>query len=100
MRARLVLAGLPRPVPQYPVRLPSGLVLHPDVAWPEYRVGAEYDGEWHAEDRALDLDRRRGNKLTSNEWLIVHATKHRMGRGFPGFVREVRDALIARGWRP
>jgi len=63
-------------------------------------VGAEYDGEWHAEHEAMDLDRRRGNKLTSNEWLIVHATKHRMGRGFAGFVREVRDTLIARGWRP
>jgi hypothetical protein len=100
MRARLVMAGLPTPVPQYPVRLKSGRVLHPDVAWPEYRVGAEYDGDWHAEEGPMDLDRRRGNMLTSHEWLILRATKHRMGRGFPGFVREVRDTLVARGWRP
>ncbi|WP_280839963.1 hypothetical protein [Micromonospora sp. A200] len=32
LRVRLVLGGLPRPVTQHPVRLPSNLVLRPDLA--------------------------------------------------------------------
>jgi hypothetical protein len=35
LRVRLVLGGLPKPVAQCPVRVPSGLVLHPDLAWEE-----------------------------------------------------------------
>ena len=34
LRVRLVLAGLPPPVSQHPVRLPNGAVAHPDLAWP------------------------------------------------------------------
>jgi hypothetical protein len=98
MRVRLVLAGLPMPVPQYEIRLESGLVLHPDVAWPEYRVGAEYDGEWH--EGTIDLDRRRQNALQRAGWKIVYLTNKRMRNDFRGFVREVRDEMMARGWRP
>ncbi|HLT10094.1 MAG TPA: hypothetical protein VK028_04715, partial [Micromonosporaceae bacterium] len=100
MRVRLVLAGLPKPVPQYPILLPSGLTVHPDAAWPEYRVAAEYDGVWHADDRAFHLDRRRLNELLAAGWLVFHATSRRLDRGFSGFVREIRDGLISRGWRP
>lgn len=100
MRVRLVLAGLPKPVPQYPIRLPSGLTVHPDAAWPEYQVAAEYDGLWHADDRAFHRDRRRLNELLAAGWLVFHATSRRLDRGFSGFVREIRDGLISRGWRP
>jgi hypothetical protein len=100
MRVRLVLAGLPKPVPQFPVVVPSGRVLHPDAAWPEYKVAAEYDGAWHGADAPLDLDRRRLNTLVGAGWLVFHATNTRMGRGFPSFVREIRDGLISRGWSP
>ena len=100
LRVRLVLAGLPMPVPQYPVVLSSGLVLHPDAAWPEYKVAAEYDGVWHGQDDQLHLDRRRLNLLVAAGWLVFHATSRRMQRDFRGFVREVRDGLISRGWRP
>jgi hypothetical protein len=98
MRVRLVLAGLPVPVPQFPVHLDSGLVLHPDVAWPDYKVGAEYDGRWH--ERALNLDRRRHNAIQCAGWRIVYLTSERMANDFRGFVREVRGELMARGWRP
>jgi hypothetical protein len=98
MRVRLILAGLPIPVPQFPVQLADGQVLHPDVAWPEYRVGAEYDGEWHED--ALHIDRKRQNAIQRAGWKIVYLTSKRMARDFRGFVREVRGELIDRGWRP
>ncbi|MEV1145943.1 DUF559 domain-containing protein [Micromonospora sp. NPDC049799] len=99
LRLRLVLAGLPRPVTQHPVRLPSGLVVHPDLAWPEHRVAVEYDGQWHAEADRLHVDRARLNALVAAGWLVLHVTSRRLHRDFPGVLREVRAALASRGWR-
>ncbi|RKN38877.1 hypothetical protein [Micromonospora endolithica] len=99
LRLRLVLAGLPRPVTQHPVRLPCGRVVHPDLAWPEHRVAVEYDGQWHAEADRLHVDRARLNGLVAAGWLVLHVTSRRLHRDFPGVLREVRIALAARGWR-
>jgi hypothetical protein len=63
LRVRLVGSGLPRPVAQLPIVLPNGLILHPDLAWEEYRVAVEYDGIWHASAAQLHRDRRRLNLL-------------------------------------
>jgi hypothetical protein len=100
LRVRFVLAGLPPPVPQHPVRLSSGLVLHPDLAWPEFRVAVEYDGQWHADADQLRRDRRRLNQLVADGWLVIHVTGDRLRRDFGGVLGEVRTTLISRGWRP
>ncbi len=100
LRVRLVLAGLPRPVAQYPVRVPTGLILHPDLAWPEFRVAVEYDGQWHSDADRMHLDRRRLNQLVAAGWLVLHVTGRRLRKEFPALVREIRAALVARGWRP
>ncbi|MEU8299281.1 hypothetical protein AB0C04_18615 [Micromonospora sp. NPDC048909] len=99
LRVRLVLAGLPRPVAQHPVPVASGLIVHPDLAWPEYRVAVEYDGHWHAEADPLHADRRRLNQLVAGGWLVLHVTSRRLHGEFPTVVREVRSALLSRGWR-
>ncbi|MFD6567318.1 endonuclease domain-containing protein [Micromonospora profundi] len=99
LRVRLVLGGLPRPAVQYPVRLPNRIVLHPDLAWPEYRVAVEYDGQWHADAEQLHRDRRRLNLLVGAGWLVLHVTSRRLHVEFPAVLREVRAALVARGWR-
>ncbi|MGY0004929.1 hypothetical protein [Micromonospora sp. I033] len=100
LRVRLVLAGLPRPVAQHPVRGPSGLVLHPDLAWPEFRVAVDYDGQWHVDPDQLHRDRQRLNQLVAAGWLVLPVTGRRLHREFPALVREIRAALVARGWRP
>ncbi|MFG2067028.1 hypothetical protein ACGFKZ_09235 [Micromonospora tulbaghiae] len=100
LRVRLVLAGLPRPVAQYPVRVSTGLILHPDLAWPEFRVAVEYDGQWHSDADRMHLDRRRLNQLVAAGWLVLHVTGRRLRKEFPALVREIRAALVARGWRP
>lgn len=99
LRVRLVLAGLPRPVAQHPVRLPSGLVLHPDLAWPEFRVAVEYDGHWHSDPEQLHRDRRRLNHLVAAGWTVLHVTSRRLRDDFPAVAREVRVVLTRRGWR-
>ncbi|MFG3300700.1 hypothetical protein [Micromonospora chersina] len=100
LRVRLVLAGLPRPVARHPVRGPSGLVLHPPLAWPEFRVAVEHDGRWHADPDRLDRDRQRRHQLGAAGWLVPRVTGRRLDRELPALVREIRAALVARGWRP
>nr|WP_030502823.1 hypothetical protein [Micromonospora purpureochromogenes] len=100
LRVRLVFAGLPRPVAQHPVRVSTGLILHPDLAWPEFRVAVEYDGQWHSDADRMHLDRRRLNQLVEAGWLVLHVTGRRLHKEFPALVREIRAALVARGWRP
>jgi very-short-patch-repair endonuclease len=95
LRVLLVLAGLPRPEAQHPVRIGS-LVLHPDLAWPEYKVAAEYDGKWHEEPRQAELDKERLRLLTRAGWFVVPVTRERM-REFPELVAEFRRALRSRG---
>ncbi|WP_406078092.1 DUF559 domain-containing protein [Micromonospora sp. NBC_00858] len=99
LRVRLVLGGLPRPVAQHPIRLSGGLVLHPDLAWPEFRVAVEYDGRWHADPEQLHRDRQRLNLLVGAGWLVLHVTSRRLQNDFPAVLAEVRSALISRGWR-
>jgi hypothetical protein len=98
LRVRLVLAGLPTPVPQYPIPVGS-VTLHPDLAWPDYLVAIEYDGLWHGEPDQMHRDRRRLNKLAASDWIVLHATSERLRRDFRGLVTEVRAALSSRGWR-
>ncbi|TNH31051.1 hypothetical protein FHG89_04490 [Micromonospora orduensis] len=99
LRVRLVLGGLPRPVTRQPIRVAGGLVLHPDLAWPEFRVALEYDGRWHSDPQQLHRDRRRLNLLVGAGWLVLHVTSRRLHGEFPAVLSEVRAALIGRGWR-
>lgn len=55
-------AGLPIPLRQSPVELPSGITIHPDFYWPNHRLVVEIDHiAWHGgrADRARDSNRDR-----------------------------------------
>jgi very-short-patch-repair endonuclease len=94
LRARLVLAGLPKPVSQFVIEKDGEFIARVDLAWPDLRVAIEYDGAWHGEPGQLDLDRARLNRLvTTDGWIILHATKRRMREDFDGLVAEIRSAL-------
>lgn len=98
LRVRLVLAGLPPPVTQYIITRDGMFVARVDLAWPEYRVVVEYDGEWHAGDPAqIHRDRRRLNRiLGTDDWLVLHVTAHRLRADFDGVLAEIRAALNTR----
>ncbi|WP_230414788.1 hypothetical protein [Micromonospora tarapacensis] len=84
LRARLVLAGLPRPATQHPVQVPGGAILHTGLAWPEHRVAVQFDGQ-------------RLYPLVRAGWLVLHVTLRRAHQDFPSVLREVRAALVDRG---
>ncbi len=70
----LVQAGLPRPVPQHQV--PVGRTVYVlDLAYPDVRLGVEYDGwAFHRTRTSFDHDRRRGNALALAGWTVLSFT--------------------------
>jgi hypothetical protein len=37
--------------------------------------------------------------LVASGWLVLHVTSRRLHGEFPAVLREVREALVSRGWR-
>jgi len=95
VRLILVRAGLPRPQTQHWVgdrRI--------DMAWPEWKVGVEYDGAQHWTDKFThgdDVARR--EFFAERGWRLVHVV-HAHLRHPPGIVARAENALLAAGWRP
>jgi hypothetical protein len=87
--------GLPRPVSNFRVDLPTGPRFI-DAAWPGCLVGGEFDGYWeHLTSRKrFDDDRVRRNELTDAGWKIYNLTSTMLRddpRGaFGPIVRAVR----------
>jgi very-short-patch-repair endonuclease len=89
---RLLDWGLPEPVRQHKVRLRSGRSARIDLAWPEHRVGLEYDGErWHT-GRRLAADVEREEALRALGWWLLRVDRHDLA---PSSTR-VQRALTAR----
>lgn len=86
----LVAAGLPKPSQQFRVRA-RGRAYRLDAAYPEFRVGLEYEGaDGHTQPGDVVRDRRRLNDLTAEGWDIRFATR---GTTAQAFVTDVREAL-------
>lgn len=87
-------AGILVPVSQHPIVV-EGKQRYLDYAWPELRVGLEWDGfAEHGMIRStFDDDRLRGNGLALMGWLVLHATSRTPDHDL---VRQVRDALTLR----
>lgn len=59
-------------VPQRPIHLPGGLVLHPDVADVALRLAIEAEGfEFHGQSVQLTRDCRRYNLLVVDGWTVI-----------------------------
>jgi len=68
--------GLPTPVTQCPIALPSGRTIHTDFGWPDWRVGLEVDDPaWHdgAENRRNDNWRDR--QAAAGGWAVARIAR-------------------------
>ncbi|MCP2031637.1 hypothetical protein L1277_001735 [Okibacterium sp. HSC-33S16] len=76
VRLALVASHLPNPEPNYGVRLEiSGRNIEIDLAYPEYLIGLEYQGDHHRTDRRQwRNDVRRGNDAVDENWSMVYFT--------------------------
>jgi hypothetical protein len=98
LRLLLLDAGVPRPIVQMPLVLRRRLVAVFDLGWGEYKVAAEYDGDYHRSDRrrfVKDID-----KLAIAEdqgWIVIRVVSEHRPRDI---VSRVYRALTSRGWCP
>lgn len=99
MRLALLEAGLPEPTLNQVVWGDTGQpVLWPDAAYPEFRIGLQYDGEVHAGSGQYLKDIRRQETAALYGWLEVRVSKDDLQGERPAVVPKVLRALNSRGW--
>lgn len=91
-RLRLVLirAGLPRPIAQYVVVVDGRTIARLDLAYPEWKIGVEYDGDHHRDRPVFAADLRRQNKLVAAGWTILRFTATDIYRNPDTIVAQIR----------
>ncbi len=108
-RTRLVLvrAGLPRPQTQFRLVGEHHRLTVFDLAWPQYRVAVEYDGEHHrTKERHLRGERSDGtcrcdvrrDLAPRDGWDVITATAQMVTRYPDELCTRVGQALRDRGW--
>jgi hypothetical protein len=97
LRLLFVMAGLPTPVAQYEVRDDHGrFIARLDLAWPELKTAAEYDGDHHREQGQFRRDVARLNALREAGWVVPRFTAPDVLDHPDRTVRQMRDALKQR----
>jgi hypothetical protein len=97
-RLALLDYGVPLPVAQYEVVDSSGAVLaRLDGAYPEQRLGLEFDGRHHHDQpKAVLHDRRRQNRLEALGWHVLRFTWWDVVHDPAAFAADVRRAITRR----
>lgn len=101
-RCRLVLidGGLPVPAAQVKVFDASGrLVARLDMAYEEWKIGIEYEGDHHRDRRTFQDDLARLNALTSLDWVIVRVGPRDVYRNPDQLVRRTMELIARRSAR-
>lgn len=90
-------AGLPLPVAQHRVVV-GGRTRRLDFAYPEARIGLEFDGfaEHGLLRSTFDDDRVRGNALALSGWLVLHFTSRSTEAEIVARTREALEIAAAR----
>jgi hypothetical protein len=99
LRLLFIDAGLPIPTTQFPIVEGRGkLVRVVDMAWEEFMVAAEYDGDQHRTSRPQYVkDMRVLRKLARMGWIVIRVIKEDRD---DDIVERAWTALVSRGWRP
>ncbi|MDQ5840361.1 MAG: hypothetical protein M3537_04285 [Chloroflexota bacterium] len=98
LRLALERAGLPEPLLNPPTELRDGVVRQPDLAYPDYMVAAEYDGDGHSEAGQIVRDIAREEDFSRAGWTLVRLSKRHLANDARSAVAKVSAALLDRGW--
>jgi very-short-patch-repair endonuclease len=97
LRMLIVTAGLPRPQVQWPVQDElNRTAVWLDLAYPDDRIGIEYDGAGHTEPDAVLRDIGRHTALLDQDWRVYRYTKLDVLRRPERIVTQLRRALDRR----
>jgi very-short-patch-repair endonuclease len=90
-------AGAPTPVPQYEVRDDNGRFLaRVDLAYPQWRIALEYEGDHHRERAQFRRDIARLNALRQAGWVVLRFTADDVLRHSQLLVAQVLAAIRER----
>jgi very-short-patch-repair endonuclease len=96
LRLILVLGGLPAPEVQFPVQDEARRrVVWLDLAYPEQRIGIEYEGADHTRPERVLLDAGRYTRLVDAGWRIYRFTKYQVYAEPDEIVATIGRALAA-----
>lgn len=98
-RLAIVEAGLPEPVVQFEVRAGSYLVARVDLAYPQWLIAIEYEGDGHRTDKAQwrrDIARQR--ELEQRGWIVIRLTQQDLDQP-DSFTGRIRSAIDGRSVR-
>lgn len=97
-RAILSSAGLPLPVPQFPI--PWDPSRRFDDAYPNARLAIEWDSRaWHQQRAAMATDRKRDRQAALHGWLVSRFTWEEVTER-PDTVRSTIASLLKERLRP
>ncbi|HLR27580.1 MAG TPA: DUF559 domain-containing protein [Ruania sp.] len=101
LRLDIVAAGLPEPEVNPRIFAADGrFIAYGDLAYSEYKVLVEYDGEQHrTSDQQFGRDVARLNALIAEGWIVIRVTKAHWASRHEVSIPEIRRALESRGWR-
>ncbi len=75
-RMLIIQAGLPEPVVQFDVRDADVSIARLDLAYPEWRIAIEYEGDGHRTSSAQwRRDIRRHRDLEDRGWAVIRLTQ-------------------------
>ncbi|WP_256870877.1 endonuclease domain-containing protein [Paenarthrobacter nitroguajacolicus] len=100
LRLALERAGLPAPEVNVRTELGPGVVRQSDLAYREWRVAVEYEGEGHSDPEQIVRDIAREEDFSRAGWILVRISKRHMSTGATTAVAKVRRALEQHGWAP
>lgn len=95
LRLLLVAARLPEPIVEYPVPTAGGVVLHPDLAYPDRRLALEYEGDVHRTRGEWERDIERRELLADAGWRTIRVTARHLFHAPETVVARVRRHLAA-----
>lgn len=99
LRLLFARAGFPDPQVAPEVETPLG-ALHPDLAWPKYRVLVEYEGDQHRTDgRVFASDLQRFDAFADAEWSAVRCSRVDLYASPRRVLESLARRLRSRGWR-
>ncbi|MDE0545191.1 endonuclease domain-containing protein [Microbacterium sp. C7(2022)] len=97
LRLAIVDDGLPEPLLNFDVVEAGEKIACVDLAYPQWRVAIEYEGEHHLTDPlqwARDI--RRYERLEAAGWRVVRVTKAELFGGNRGLMDRIHAAIRAR----
>lgn len=96
-RLRLIGAGLPEPAVQHEVYEGTRLVARIDLAYPQWKIAIEYEGDGHRTDPAQwrrDIQRQR--ELEDRGWIVIRLTQLDLAEGLTALLARIRRAIASR----